>query len=193
MTHYPRTALIVEDDPATRKLLSIVLEREGLAVVALEAVPEAFKWLEQHCPTLAILDVNLPGGTGFEIVQLIDDLYGSTSVPPVVFVVSGLRQEHNVLHGLRLGVAEYLIKPFSPLELIARVRRHLPDPEDLTQLVNALDIDSTILNASNAAKDDLSLESDLEPGPQSDLESYSDLEPELEPELELKLAARKPA
>jgi DNA-binding response OmpR family regulator len=174
MTHYPRTALVVEDDPATRKLLSIVLEREGLAVVALEAVPEAFKWLEQHCPTLAILDVNLPGGTGFEIVQLIDDLYGSTSVPPVVFVVSGLRQEHNVLHGLRLGVAEYLTKPFSPLELIARVRRHV------------LDINPAALNAPNAAEDDLTNlkpESDLEPDP----ESRSELEPELE------LATREPA
>lgn len=137
MTHHPRTALIVEDDPATRKLLSIVLEREGLAVVALEAVPEAFKWLEQHCPTLAVLDVNLPGGTGFEIVQLIHDLYGNNPVPPVIFVVSGLRQEHNVLHGLRLGVAEYLTKPFSPLELIARVRRHLTDDEVFTNVPDA--------------------------------------------------------
>jgi DNA-binding response OmpR family regulator len=136
MTHYPRTALIVEDDPATRKLLSIVLEREGLDVVALEAVPEAFKWLEQHCPVLAVLDVNLPGGTGFEIVQLIQDLYGNRAVSPVVFVVSGLRQEHNVLHGLRLGVAEYLTKPFSPLELVARVRRHLPE-EELTNVFEA--------------------------------------------------------
>jgi DNA-binding response OmpR family regulator len=182
MNHDPRTALIVEDDPATRKLLSIVLEREGLNVVALEAVPEAFKWLEQHCPTLAILDVNLPGGTGFEIVQLIDDLYGSTSVAPVVFVVSGLRQEHNILHGLRLGVAEYLTKPFSPLELIARVRRHLPDLEELNHLANVLDIKPVALNAPHAAEDDLtSLESE------SDLESRSELEPELE------LAARKPA
>jgi DNA-binding response OmpR family regulator len=189
MTQYPRTALIVEDDPATRKLLSIVLEREGLAVVALEAVPEAFKWLEQHCPTLAILDVNLPGGTGFEIVQLIDDLYGSRAVPPVVFVVSGLRQEHNVLHGLRLGVAEYLTKPFSPLELIARVRRHLPDPEELSHLANVLDINPAALNAPNATEDDLTSlepESDLESEP----ESHNQLEPELEPELEL--ATRKP-
>jgi DNA-binding response OmpR family regulator len=123
-----RTVLVVEDDPAIRKLLSIVLDREGLDVVALEAVPEAFAWLEGHRPDLAVLDVNLPGGTGFEIVQRIQDRYGTDPTPPVVFVVSGLRQEHNVLHGLRLGVAEYLTKPFSPLELIARVRRHLPDP-----------------------------------------------------------------
>jgi DNA-binding response OmpR family regulator len=190
MTHYPRTALVVEDDPATRKLLSIVLEREGLAVVALEAVPEAFKWLEDHCPTLAILDVNLPGGTGFEIVQLIDDLYGSTSVAPVVFVVSGLRQEHNILHGLRLGVAEYLTKPFSPLELIARVRRHLPDPEEMSHLASALDINPEALTAPNAAEDDLtSLEPESDPA--SDLESRSELEPDLKPELELVL--RKPA
>ena len=156
MTHHPRTALIVEDDPATRKLLSIVLEREGLAVVALEAVPEAFKWLEQHCPTLAVLDVNLPGGTGFEIVQLIHDLYGNNPVPPVIFVVSGLRQEHNVLHGLRLGVAEYLTKPFSPLELIARVRRHLPDAEEFTNILEAN------LNASTEDDDLTGLELDLD-------------------------------
>jgi DNA-binding response OmpR family regulator len=184
MTHYPRTALVVEDDPATRKLLSIVLEREGLAVVALEAVPEAFKWLEQHCPTLAILDVNLPGGTGFEIVQLIDDLYGSRAVAPVVFVVSGLRQEHNVLHGLRLGVAEYLTKPFSPLELIARVRRHLPDPEDspknLSDLATVLDINPAALNAPN--DDDLT---SLEPDPES--------QNELEPEPKLELAVQETA
>jgi DNA-binding response OmpR family regulator len=147
MTHDLRTALIVEDDPATRKLLSIVLEREGLAVVALEAVPEAFKWLEQHRPILAVLDVNLPGGTGFEIVQLINDLYGHETVPPVVFVVSGLRQEHNVLHGLRLGVAEYLTKPFSPLELIARVRRHLPDPEDVMQVLGSKVLGSKVLGS----------------------------------------------
>jgi two-component system, OmpR family, response regulator CssR len=127
MTPTPHTILIVEDDPATRKLLSIVLEREGLNVVALESVPEAFDWLEHTCPNLAVLDVNLPGGTGFEIVQRIQDRYGSNPIPPVVFVLSGLRQEHNVLHGLRLGVAEYLTKPFSPLELVARLRRHMPD------------------------------------------------------------------
>ena len=181
MTHHPRTALIVEDDPATRKLLSIVLEREGLAVVALEAVPEAFKWLGQHCPVLAVLDVNLPGGTGFEIVQLINDLYSANPVPPVVFVVSGLRQEHNVLHGLRLGVAEYLTKPFSPLELIARVRRHLPDAEvDLNRL------GGNVLDALDAPSedDDLSgLELDLEPNLElTDLE-LTDLE----------LTVRKPA
>ena len=137
MTPNPRTILIVEDDPATRKLLSIVLEREGLNVVALESVPEAFDWLEHSCPDLAVLDVNLPGGTGFEIVQRIQDRYGSNPVPPVVFMLSGLRQEHNVLHGLRLGVAEYLTKPFSPLELVARLRRHMPDPADLMALGSA--------------------------------------------------------
>lgn len=183
MTQHPRTALIVEDDPATRKLLSIVLEREGLAVVALEAVPEAFKWLEQHCPTVAILDVNLPGGTGFEIVQLIDDLYGSRTVAPVVFVVSGLRQEHNVLHGLRLGVAEYLTKPFSPLELIARVRRHLPDPEEPT---NVLETDLGALNApvqgfTDSDFDPASLEDELD-GIELDVETNDTLE----------LSARKP-
>jgi DNA-binding response OmpR family regulator len=174
MTHHPRTALIVEDDPATRKLLSIVIEREGLDVVALEAVPEAFNWLEQHCPTLAILDVNLPGGTGFEIVQLIHDLYGSRAVQPVIFVVSGLRQEHNVLHGLRLGVAEYLTKPFSPLELIARVRRHLPDPEELANVLdlNALKSTHEDLRAEDLTDDDLSgLELDLEPGDDLELAS----------------------
>jgi DNA-binding response OmpR family regulator len=183
MTHHPRTALIVEDDPATRKLLSIVLEREGLAVVALETVPEAFKWLEQHCPTLAVLDVNLPGGTGFEIVQRIVDLYDSRVVPPVVFVVSGLRQEHNILHGLRLGVAEYLTKPFSPLELIARVRRHLPDAEDLTHLlgVNVLDASPNALNAPDRSEDD-------------DLTGLElDLDSNLEPDADLELTSRKPA
>jgi DNA-binding response OmpR family regulator len=188
MTHYPRTALIVEDDPATRKLLSIVLEREGLAVVALEAVPEAFKWLEQHCPTLAVLDVNLPGGTGFEIVQLIGDLYGSRVVPPVVFVVSGLRQEHNVLHGLRLGVAEYLTKPFSPLELIARVRRHLPDPEELA---NILDLNQPALNQPALNAPDTS----HEPNNQLDnqLDNQDDDLTSLEPDLKLELASRKPS
>jgi DNA-binding response OmpR family regulator len=144
MTPTPRTILIVEDDPATRKLLSIVLEREGLNVVALESVPEAFDWLEHTCPNLAVLDVNLPGGTGFEIVQRIQDRYGSNPVPPVVFVLSGLRQEHNVLHGLRLGVAEYLTKPFSPLELVARLRRHIPDPEDLMAVIAAAESDAKI-------------------------------------------------
>ena len=117
--------LVVEDDPAIRKLLSLALGREGYEVVALDSVPPALDWIRVGRPNLAIFDLNLPGGTGFELIQALRERWTDQQVP--IFVLSGLRQENNVVRGLSLGVQEYLIKPFSPLELLVRVRRHLPE------------------------------------------------------------------
>ena len=117
--------LVVEDDHAIRKLLSLVLGREGYEVVALDSVPPALDWIRVGRPNLAIFDLNLPGGTGFELIQAIRERHTAQNVP--IVVLTGLRQENNVVRGLSLGVQEYMTKPFSPLELIVRIRRYLPE------------------------------------------------------------------
>ena len=117
--------LVVDDDPEVRELLDHVLRREGHSVAMAQSGEEALRAVQKSAPDLLILDVMLPGIDGFTVCER---LRLARSMP--VLMLTGLVEEQDKIRGLDMGADDYLTKPFSPGELLARVRalirRHKP-------------------------------------------------------------------
>lgn len=113
-----KTVLIVEDDPKIRKLIKIYLIKEGYEVMeALNGV-EAKKLIEELDPCMVILDLMLPGISGEEVCQwLREDLKS----PIPVIMLTAKASEKNRIDGFKLGADDYVVKPFSPAELMVRI------------------------------------------------------------------------
>jgi len=112
--------LIVEDDLKILFLLRETLEKEGYTVISTSDGKDAIEHAALHQPDLVILDGWLPNVDGFEICQKLREL---SEVP--ILMLSGQKREADKLRGLSCGADDYLIKPFSPKELAARVKIHL--------------------------------------------------------------------
>ena len=121
------TILIVEDDRNIGNLVRTYLERDGYRVVWVRSGEEGLAELQRQRPGLVVLDVGLPGIDGFEVCRRVRDL-GET---PVIMLTARDEEVDRVL-GLELGADDYVPKPFSPRELVARVkavlRRTRPRP-----------------------------------------------------------------
>jgi DNA-binding NarL/FixJ family response regulator len=112
--------LVGEDDDCLRALISHALEQEGFATVAYGSGTEALVAARAERPLLAVLDVNLPGASGYEVCRLLRDQYG-LDLP--IILISGERTESfDRVAGLLIGADDYLSKPFAPEEMLARVR-----------------------------------------------------------------------
>ena len=109
--------LIVEDEPSIAEVVELYLRRAGYQVQAVGEGNAALKLLDQHLPDLVVLDVMLPGMDGFSILRWLRD----RSEVPVIFITAR-REEVERIAGLELGADDYVIKPFSPQELVSRVR-----------------------------------------------------------------------
>jgi len=135
---YGATVLVVDDDEAQRELISTVLGGAGFSTVDASNGEAAMAAARQHLPRLVVLDVRLPDVSGYEICRRLRDEFGATL--SIVFL-SGERTEGlDRAAGLLVGGDDYLVKPFSPDELLARVRIRLPAapeeaplPSDLTR------------------------------------------------------------
>ena len=110
--------LLVEDEPQMRGLLGDNLEFEGYRVTAVASAEEALVEFERRAVSLVILDIMLPGMSGFELCQR---LRGRGSHVPIVMLTARTHERDRV-HGLDLGADDYVSKPFSVRELLARVR-----------------------------------------------------------------------
>jgi DNA-binding response OmpR family regulator len=109
--------LIVEDEPSIAEVVELYLHRAGYQVQAVRDGEAALKLLDQHLPDLIVLDVMLPGMDGFSILRWLRD----RSDVPVIFITAR-REEVERIAGLELGADDYVVKPFSPQELVSRVR-----------------------------------------------------------------------
>jgi len=119
-----RPVLLVDDDEGARELLASLLDRVGLATREASTGVEALAEAEQQEPALVLLDVQLPELSGYEVCRELRDRYGPGL--PIIFV-SGTRTEPlDRAGGLLIGADDYIVKPFDPDELLARVRRFLP-------------------------------------------------------------------
>ncbi len=118
--------LIVEDDPAVRGVVELALEREGMRTLAVADGEAALKHLgsSDQDVDLVILDVMLPGMDGVSICREIraGDV-GSSDVP--IIMLTARDDEASVLIGLEVGADDYVTKPFSPRQLVSRIRAHL--------------------------------------------------------------------
>jgi two-component system alkaline phosphatase synthesis response regulator PhoP len=112
--------LIVEDEPSIAEVVELYLRRAGFQVEALHDGDAALKRLEQHLPDLVVLDVMLPGMDGIEILTR---LRRESSV--YVILLTARSEETDKIVGLSVGADDYLTKPFSPRELVARIKAAL--------------------------------------------------------------------
>ena len=115
-TNAPRV-LIVEDDPTISEVVVRYLEREGIEVEAVADGRDALEVAAQRWPDLVVLDLMLPGIDGLEVCRRLR----SRGPVPIIMLTARGEEEDRVL-GLELGADDYVVKPFSPRELTARVR-----------------------------------------------------------------------
>jgi DNA-binding response OmpR family regulator len=118
---HPRGVLVVEDEPQMRAILTDNLEFEGFQVTAVDTAERALVELDRHDVSLLLVDVMLPGMSGFELCRT---LRQRGSFVPII-VLTALSHEHDRVRGLDLGADDYISKPFSLEELMARARAHV--------------------------------------------------------------------
>ncbi len=112
----PRRVLVVDDEPTVREVVARYLERDGMIVEQASDGAQALDALKRH-PDLVVLDIMIPGTSGLEILREIRQ-GGET---PVILLTARSDETDRVV-GLELGADDYVVKPFSPRELAARVR-----------------------------------------------------------------------
>ena len=112
--------LIAEDDDAVAELLRALVEAAGYAAVVAKTGDEALELAREEVPSVAILDVNLPGVSGYEVCHELRRTHGTTL--PILFVSGDRTESYDRVAGLLLGADDYLVKPFAPDELLVRVR-----------------------------------------------------------------------
>lgn len=109
--------LVVEDEPAIADTIIYALSSDGFKVTCVGTAQEALKTAANSEFALAVLDIGLPDGSGFELLRKLREF----SFFPVIFL-SARSDEVDRVAGLEMGADDYLVKPFSPRELVARVR-----------------------------------------------------------------------
>jgi DNA-binding response OmpR family regulator len=109
--------LVVEDETATREMLRELLQRANYDVTAVATAAEARRVLSQEAIDLVVLDLNLPDNDGLDLDRELAGRHGFG-----VIIVTARSDVIDTIIGLELGADDYLIKPFDPRELVARVR-----------------------------------------------------------------------
>ena len=127
MEHYKDSLapsiLVVDDNPVITKLLEELLGRAGYRVTVITSGEDALECLKTQNADLILLDVDMPGKSGFDVCRTIK-LNPTTKEIPVIFVTSRSERE-DIIDGFEAGGQDYIVKPFIRAELLARVRTHL--------------------------------------------------------------------
>ncbi len=123
--------LVVEDEPDVRELLRYNLDQEGFAVEEAADGIEAVERVKHRAPDLVLLDLMLPGMPGLEVCRRLRGTKETATLPILILTARGTETDRVV--GLEVGADDYVVKPFSPREVVARVRALLrranPAPE----------------------------------------------------------------
>ena len=122
-----RVILVVDDEERMARFIRLNLEHDGFQVVEAYNGIQAIQSLRDSMPDLVLLDVMLPDMDGFEVLKLIREI---SAVPVIMLTAKG--EEDDRVHGLELGADDYITKPFSPRELVSRVRAVLRRTEALS-------------------------------------------------------------
>jgi two-component system OmpR family response regulator len=127
--------MVVDDDYNINQLIKLYLEKEGFMVEPYEEGTEALKSFKANPPSLVVLDIMLPGMDGWDICR---EIRKSSDVPIIMLTAKG--ETFDKVLGLELGADDYIVKPFDPKELIARIkavlRRHKPAAFGITKEVS---------------------------------------------------------
>jgi DNA-binding response OmpR family regulator len=132
------TVLLVEDEPSVGELVRGYLSRDGYRVIWVRSGEDALVEIERHPVRLVLLDIGLPGKDGFDVCR---DLRAHSDVP--ILMLTARDEEPDRIVGLEVGADDYITKPFSPRELVARMkavlRRSEPhDRRDVLSLDNVV-------------------------------------------------------
>jgi DNA-binding response OmpR family regulator len=122
-----RVILVVDDEERMARFIRLNLEHDGFQVVEAFKGMQAIQSLRDSMPDVILLDVMLPDLDGFEVLKLIREI---SAVPVIMLTAKG--EEDDRVHGLELGADDYITKPFSPRELVSRVRAVLRRTEALS-------------------------------------------------------------
>ncbi len=119
----PQTVLAIDDSPDVHRLLDVRLRPEGLILHHALGADEGLAMARNLVPDLVLLDVDLPLLTGFEVCQRLKEDPATTAIP--VIFLTGADEVYTKVQGFDLGAVDYVVKPFDPAELRARVRAAL--------------------------------------------------------------------
>ncbi|MBU2452169.1 MAG: response regulator, partial [Proteobacteria bacterium] len=119
----PYTVLAVDDNLLNLKLIEKSLSKEGYRIFSANNGPDARAIAVKEQPDLIILDIEMPGENGFDVIKKLKDNIKTNSIP--VIFLTGVIEVDSKLKGFDLGAVDYITKPFHPLEVLARVRIHL--------------------------------------------------------------------
>jgi len=117
------TVLIVEDEPAQREVLAYNLEAEGFRVVKAENGEEGLLMVEEEAPDIIVLDWMLPNVSGIEVCRRLKTRTETRNIP--ILMLSARSEDVDKVRGLETGADDYVVKPYSVIELMARVRAQL--------------------------------------------------------------------
>jgi DNA-binding response OmpR family regulator len=112
------TVLVVEDEEPIRKFISINLSRNGFKVLEAYSGEVAIKFIKAMNPRVIILDIMLPGIDGYEVCKQARELNKEV----IIIMLTAKSLDMDKIMGLELGADDYMVKPFNPLELVARIR-----------------------------------------------------------------------
>ncbi|MBV9453580.1 MAG: response regulator transcription factor [Rubrobacter sp.] len=138
--------LVVDDEPNIREVAGLYLRRDGHVVVSAADGDEALRLYQQTHPDLVVLDLMLPGMSGLEVCRR---LQADRRVPLIMLTAKG--EEEDRIVGLGVGADDYVVKPFSPRELVARVEavlRRVSDTEAASVTEKALMFDELRIEPS---------------------------------------------
>jgi two-component system, OmpR family, phosphate regulon response regulator PhoB len=135
--------LIVEDELAIREMLTFVLEQHGFTTIAAENFDSALAAVQEPYPDLVLLDWMFPGGNGITLAKRLKQDEFTRQIPIIMLTARG--EEEDKVKGLEVGADDYITKPFSPKELVARIkavlRRSAP-----TRLEETIDVHGLLLD-----------------------------------------------
>jgi DNA-binding response OmpR family regulator len=111
--------LAVDDDPDILRLIELKLTRAGFQVLTARDGEEGLQTARREQPDVVLLDVMMPKRDGYSVAQ---ELKAQLSPPPVIIMLTAKGQETDVVRGLKAGAEDYIVKPFAPRELVARLQ-----------------------------------------------------------------------
>jgi len=139
------TILVVEDEPAIQELIALNLKKAGHMVLCADNAEHARKMINNILPDLVLLDWMLPDMSGLEFARRLRREERTKAIP--IIMLTARIQENDKISGLEAGADDYITKPFSPRELIARIkavlRRRLPEMSDEIIEIGGLRLDPT--------------------------------------------------
>ncbi|WP_323835014.1 phosphate regulon transcriptional regulator PhoB [Photorhabdus africana] len=141
-----RRILVVEDEAPIREMVCFILEKNGYQPVEAEDYDSALACLSEPYPDLVLLDWMLPGGSGLQIIKQMRRNNNIRDIPVMMLTARG--EEEDRVRGLEVGADDYITKPFSPKELVARVKAVLRRISPMA-MENIIEMDGLVLDSTS--------------------------------------------